>query len=76
MHGGWEWRPGMAEGFGPAIVDIGGAGEGVYIILVLSGSNMATWMPRFRSAASLDPAFDGGPTFGGGPRAMGFRHHG
>ncbi len=63
-------RTGMAEGFDPAIVEIGGAREGVCIILVSSGSILATWMPRFRSAARLDSAF------GGGPRAMGLRHHG
>ncbi len=40
------------------------------LVLVSSGSVMATWMPRFRSAARLDSAFDGGP------RAMGFRRHG
>ncbi len=67
----------MAEGFDLAIVEIGGAREGVCIILyqrslilVLSGSIMATWLLRFKSAARLDSAFDGGP------RAIGFRHHG
>ncbi len=60
----------MAEGFDPAIVEIGGAREGRSINVISSGSIMATWMPRFGSAAGLDSAFDGGP------RAMGFRHHG
>ncbi len=60
----------MAEGFDLAIVEIGGTREGVGIILVLSGSIMATRLPRFESAARLDSTFDGGP------RAIGFRHHG
>lgn len=60
----------MAAGFDLAIAEIGGAREGVCIILVLSRSIMATWLPRFKSAVHLDSAVDGGP------RAIGLRHHG